>query len=62
MLAGSKGKHFAAETGHGSFEKIFRVSSAVFDRVCYALKVTHRDRARTIEAICNTDRMDATVK
>jgi hypothetical protein len=57
-----QGKHFTAETGHGSFEKIFRVSPAVFDRVCYALEVAHRDRARTIEAVCNPDWMDATIK
>ena len=57
-----EGKHFAAETGHGSFKKIFCVSFAVLDRVCYALEVAHRDRACTIEAVCNPDWMDAAIK
>ena len=57
-----EGKHFAAKTGHGSFEKIFCVSFAVLDRVCYLFKVVHRDRARPIEAIRNPDWMDATIK
>jgi hypothetical protein len=57
-----EGKHFAAEAGHGSFEKIFCVSFAVLDRVCYALEVADRDPARSIEAVCNSDWMDATIK
>jgi hypothetical protein len=35
---------------------------AVLDRVCYALEVLHRDRARPIEAVRNPDWMDATIK
>ena len=62
MADSVEGKHFAAKAGHGSFEKVFRVSFAVFDCVCYALEVAHRDRARTIEAVCNPDWMDATIK
>ena len=57
-----EGKHFTAEAGHGSFEKIFCVGLAVLDRVCYALEIAHRDRARPIEAIRNPDGMNATLK
>jgi len=58
----SRSKHFAAETGHGSFEEIFGVSFAVLDRVCYALEVVHRDRARAIEAVRNPDGRNAPIK
>jgi hypothetical protein len=57
-----EGKHFAAKTGHGSFEKIFCMRFAVLDRVCDALEVLHRDRTRPIEAVRNPDWMDATIK
>ena len=57
-----EGEHFAAKTGHGCFEKIFCVSFAVLDRVCYLLEVVYRDPARPIEAIRNPDWMDATIK
>jgi hypothetical protein len=38
------------------------VSFAVLDRVCYALEMVHRDRARAIEAVRNPDRVNATIK
>ena len=57
-----KDKHFATEASHGGFEKIFCVSLAVLDRVCYALEIAHRDRARPIEAVGNPDGVNATIK
>ncbi len=54
------GKHFATETGHGSFEQVFCVGLAVLNRVCYAVEVVHCDRARPIEAVCNPDGVNAT--
>jgi hypothetical protein len=55
-------EHFAAEARHGGFEKIFCVSLAVLDGVCYTLEVVHCDRARPIEAISNSDGVDAAIK
>ena len=54
--------HFATETGHGSFEEIFCMGLAVLDRVCYALEIAHRDRARPVEAVCNSDGVNAAIQ
>jgi hypothetical protein len=57
-----EGEHFAAEASHGGFQKIFCVSLAVLDSVCYALKIVHCDCARPIEAVRNSDGVNAAIK
>jgi hypothetical protein len=38
------------------------MSLAVLDRVCYALEIAHRDRARPVEAVCNSDGVNAAIQ
>lgn len=53
--------HFAAQTGHGSFEKIGSVLRGKFHLVRDAVKLPYGNGTSSVETIRYSYRMDATI-